>query len=92
MGINDAMYLLIDELAAGDVPAPLTQSLSIATLWADLCRLAGEFPPAAVVALIDGPPEGQMPLRGVEPDEMAAINFEYMLANDPGAVEVDDRS
>ena len=53
MTVNRAMALLLDELA-GDVPAPLTQSFSLAATWADLCRLAGEDVPLAVLRLIEG--------------------------------------
>ncbi len=37
------------------MPAPLGQSLTLAAMWADLARLAGEEVPAAVVALLDAP-------------------------------------
>ncbi len=46
---------LLAELIAADVPAPLGQRLTLATVWADLARLAGEEPPADVLALLDGP-------------------------------------
>ena len=57
MTINVILAALRDELAADGVPAPLSQSLTLAAVWADLARLAGEEPPAAVVALL-GTPEG----------------------------------
>ena len=50
MTINDLLQRLYDELEAGDVPAPLHQSFPLATIWLDLARLAGEEPPAEVVA------------------------------------------
>ena len=59
MTINEAMHLLIEDLAAGDVPSPLCQSFSLATMWADLARLAGEDLPAAVAALVDGAEGGE---------------------------------
>ncbi len=46
---------LLAELLAAGVPAPLGQPLTLATVWADLARLAGEEPPADVLALLDGP-------------------------------------
>jgi len=46
---------LLAELLAADVPAPLGQRLTLAAVWADLARLAGEEVPAAVLALLDGP-------------------------------------
>ena len=52
MTINHAMTLLVAELAEGEVPAPLTQSFTLATVWADLARLAGEPLPVAVAAVV----------------------------------------
>lgn len=46
---------LLAELLAAGVPAPLGQRLTLAAVWADLARLAGEEPPADVLALLDGP-------------------------------------
>ena len=59
MSLNDLMALLVDELADGDIPAPLSQRFTLASTWADLARLAGEPIPPAVAALLDG--------RGVSP-------------------------
>ncbi len=42
-------------LAAGGVPRPLGQSFTLAALWCDLARLAGEDPPADVATLVDQP-------------------------------------
>ena len=53
--INDLLRRLCDDLEAGDVAEPLGESFTLAPLWLDLCRLAGEEPPAFLVALIDGP-------------------------------------
>ena len=55
MRINTILEALHDELAADGVPAPLGQSLTLAAVWCDLARLAGEEPPAAVAALLDQP-------------------------------------
>ena len=55
MSVNDLMAVLCDELAEGDVPEPLSESFTLAYIWLDLCRLAGEEPPAFLLALIDGP-------------------------------------
>lgn len=49
------MAALVAELEEGDVPAPLRQDFSLATLWCDLARLAGEPVPAEVAAILDGP-------------------------------------
>ncbi len=56
MTLNELLQALVDELAAGGVPRPLGQSFTLASVWADLARLAGEAPPAAVVALLDEAP------------------------------------
>ncbi len=53
MTINDLMAALVAELAEGEVPAPLTESFTLATVWADLARLAGEPLPVAVAAVVD---------------------------------------
>ena len=55
MTVNDVMTQLCDELAEGDVAEPLGESFTLALLWLDLCRLAGEEPPAFLLTLIDGP-------------------------------------
>ncbi len=54
MTIDTLMRSLVAELAAGGVPAPLHQSFTLATIWDDLARLAGEPPPPEVAALLDG--------------------------------------
>ncbi len=54
MTVNELMTALIDELAAGDVPDVLTQPLTLAVVWDDLVRLAGEeLPRWVAVALGD---------------------------------------
>ena len=52
MSITKAMTLLVAELEAGEVPQPLAQSFTLATVWADLARLAGEPVPVAVAAIV----------------------------------------
>ena len=66
MTVNRALELLLGELA-GDVPAPLCQSFTLASLWNDLARLAGEPVPPPVRLLIDGPPPGQLALPAPPP-------------------------
>ncbi len=51
--INDLMRALVDELAAEGVPAPLGESFTLAAVWLDLCRLAGEALPAETLAILD---------------------------------------
>ena len=57
--INGLMRALVDELAAEGVPSPLGESFTLAAVWLDLCRLAGETPPAEVLAVLD---EGRVEL------------------------------
>ena len=52
--INDLMRTLVDELAAEGVPSPLAESFTLAAVWLDLCRMAGEMPPTDVLAILDG--------------------------------------
>ncbi len=56
MTINDALAALVADLTAGDVPDPLHQEFTLAAVWYDLCRLAGEPVPASVAAIVDPPP------------------------------------
>ncbi len=55
MTITEALHALCAELAADGVPAPLAQPFTLAVLWHDLARLAGEDVPPAVAALVDAP-------------------------------------
>ena len=57
--INGLMQMLVDELTAEGVPAPLEEAFTLAAVWLDLCRLAGEAPPAEVLAVLD---EGRVEL------------------------------
>ncbi len=52
--VNSVFAALVADLEAGDVPAPLSQLLTLGLVWADLCRLSNEATPAAVLALLDG--------------------------------------
>lgn len=54
MTIDSLMRALVAELGAGGVPAPLAQPFTLAALWDDLARLAGEPVPPEVAALLDG--------------------------------------
>ncbi len=55
MTINEALEAFCAELAAGGVPHPLDQPVTLGLLWFDLATIAGEEPPAAVVQLVDQP-------------------------------------
>jgi hypothetical protein len=54
MTINEALTALYDELVA-EIPDPLRTRIPLALVWIDLCRLAGEEPPALVAAVLDEP-------------------------------------
>ena len=54
MTITAILAALVADLAANDVPDPLAQPFTLANLWYDLCVLAGEEPPAAVLAHVEG--------------------------------------
>ena len=54
MTINEALRRLADELSV-DIPDLLTAPLTFGLVWLDLCRLAGEEPPADVAALAETP-------------------------------------
>ena len=71
MNINTTMAALVEELVEGGMDDPLGESLTLAALWADLARLAGEPLPADVAALLDGP----RPLRPVlaAPESMQRV-------------------
>ncbi len=64
MTIDATMRALVAELGAGGVPAPLAQDFTLAALWDDLARLAGEPVPPEVAALLDG--RGVTPVRAGE--------------------------
>ncbi len=52
MTINECMAQLVEELAADEIPAPLSQRFSLAAVWQDLARLAGEELPADALAVV----------------------------------------
>ncbi len=52
MSVNTLLSALVAELEAGDVPDPCGQSFTLAAVWCDLARLAGEAPPADVAAAV----------------------------------------
>lgn len=66
MKIAAALAALVDELAGGDVRDPLTQEFTLAAIWFDLCRLAGEPIPGYVAAIVD-PPRPPRPARRLRP-------------------------
>ena len=52
MTINEALTALCEEMAAEGVPDVLAQPVTLAALWDDLARLAGEPPPRWVAAAV----------------------------------------
>jgi len=52
MTINEVMAALVAELEAEEVLAPLAQRFTLATVWCDLARLAGEELPAEALAVV----------------------------------------
>jgi len=52
MTINDLMTLLVAELTEGEIPMPLAQEFTLANIWADLARIAGEELPADALAVV----------------------------------------
>ncbi len=52
MTINELMAALVAELADGEIPQPLSKRFTLANIWADLARLAGEELPAEALAVV----------------------------------------
>ena len=52
MTLNALMIALVAELADGEIPMPLAQSFTLANVWADLARIAGEELPADALAVV----------------------------------------
>ena len=55
MTINQCMALLVAELLAAGVPDPLGSEFTLAAVWDDLARLAGEQTPVEVLAALGEP-------------------------------------
>jgi len=51
--INQMMAALVAELTADEIPQPLAQRFTLAAVWQDLARLAGEPLPAEAAAIVD---------------------------------------
>jgi len=52
MTINALMAALVAELEDGEIPAPLSTRFTLANIWADLARLAGEELPGEALAVV----------------------------------------
>jgi len=52
MNLNDLMAALVAELADGEIPQSLSTRFTLANIWADLARLAGEELPAEALAVV----------------------------------------
>ncbi len=55
MSVNALLLALVAELRAEDVPGPLSTPFTLAALWDDLARIAGEPLPADVAAVLNAP-------------------------------------
>ena len=55
--INGTLRAFAAELADEGVKEPLASRLTLAAVWADLARIAGEAIPSDVLALIDPDPD-----------------------------------
>jgi hypothetical protein len=53
--LNDLFAALVAEFEEEELAAPLAQRFTLGHIWIDLCRLAGDVPPAHVAALLDEP-------------------------------------
>ncbi len=81
MSINEIMATLVAELTADEIPAPLAERFTLAHVWSDLARLAGETPPAAVLVLVGESLDAicePLPLR---PGAYAAPARQFALAD-----------
>jgi hypothetical protein len=65
VSIADLMAALVAELEEGEVPDPLGQEFTLALVWHDLARLAGEPTPPEVAAVLDGPACHRLPVAEV---------------------------
>jgi len=63
LSVNALMLALVAELHAEDVTAPLDERFTLAAIWADLARLAGEPFPAAIALALDSPIVPAGPVR-----------------------------
>ncbi len=52
MNLNALMAALVAELSADEIPQPLSQRFTLAAVWQDLARLAGEALPAEALAVV----------------------------------------
>ncbi len=52
MTLNALMAALVAELTEAEIPLPLAQSFTLAAIWQDLARLAGEELPAEAPAVV----------------------------------------
>ncbi len=88
--VNALMLALVAELHTEDVPAPLDERFTLAAVWADLTRLAGEPVPADVAAVLDAPRDlvsGAPPVpmrRGSYADHR--LNFPELYADCVGPI------
>ena len=59
--VNMLMAALVAELKDGGIADPTAEDFHLGLLWGDLCRLAGEPVPAAVLDALDEPTHAPAP-------------------------------
>ena len=84
--VNALFAAFVAELAEGDVPAPLSQRLTLAAVWCDLARLSGETPPAAVTIIAEGLP---VTLAPQALDNATAYSIGYHMVAQPAEIDRD---
>ena len=52
LNLNTLMRALVAELEDGEIPHPLAERFTLAHVWADLARLAGEELPPEALAIV----------------------------------------
>ncbi len=77
MTINEAMAALVAELADGEIPMPLAQSFTLANIWCDLARLAGEELPAEALAVVGRALDATIEPVGIRRGSYAAHALEF---------------
>lgn len=55
VSVNALFAALLAEFEDEEIAAPLAQRMTLGNIWIDLARLAGETPPAHVLAALDEP-------------------------------------
>ncbi len=81
MTINALMAALVAELTADEIPTPLAERFTLAHVWVDLARLAGEELPAEVLALVGEALDAICEPLPVRPGSYAAHALQFAPAD-----------